>query len=581
MLGRELADGLAAGGLFAAPGLALTCCFPSLRRRPPARRTAYGYLLGLATVAGALFGLSHGCGVPLRRPAVLAVAATLTLIGLMADAARRLRVRAAAAAQPPAVPEIQQAAVAGIWAAGGPLGDAGVATPPHGSRYATQAAGAASSAAAARRCRRAGWRRRRGDPVAAACLVATALIVAGVVAEAELNPVHDFDGRMTWDTQARYLRAEGSVDAAVLTSERWYVTHPQYPLLLPVAQVAVLETLGADPDSHAVRFLYAACFVALLLVIYDGARRAAGRRAAAVIALAAAAIPFFILGEGGAATTFSDLPLACFYGAASVLLLAPRRPAASDALAAGLLLGGAALTKDEGLPLALLLLVLAWTAAGWSFRPARRRGGRQPARPAGAAGTSAMAPAGPAQAAPPSLPAADAGRPRRDRFGAALRAALAAAPVVAAAALLISWRAGVPNRQDESYWVLASKAGVWSATAAHAAAAAPVVARQMTSFKSWAGFWWMAAALLIAGRQALCRTRNWRRLAAAAGPLGIGWAAYLVYPEPALLAEVTWDRFLLQGCVPFLIVLAGALRTVELRLLRRWRRRGPAPDVVA
>jgi hypothetical protein len=50
----DLAGGLGAIALFAVPGFALTELFPGLRRRPLPRRAAYGYLLGVATVAGGL-----------------------------------------------------------------------------------------------------------------------------------------------------------------------------------------------------------------------------------------------------------------------------------------------------------------------------------------------------------------------------------------------------------------------------------------------------------------------------------------------------------------------------------------------
>jgi hypothetical protein len=607
MSGHELAGGLAAIGLFAAPGYALTGCFPALRRRPPAQRAAFGYLLGLATVAGALFGLSHACGLPLRRPAVLAVAAVPFLVATAVGAARRRqRQRRARRGAAPVCREAAGGSPVNREATGTArehrepaaaapaervAATAAAPAAPTPREQGTAGAGGWTAGAAPALSPWAGWPRGLGGPAAAVCLLAAALIAAGVLAEAALNPVRDFDGRMTWDTQARYLRAAGTVDAGVLLNERWFVTHPRYPLLLPVAQVAVLEALGADPDSHAVRFLYAGCFAALLLVLYDGVRRAAGRRAAAVIVLAAAAIPFFVHGEGGATSTFSDLPLACFYGAACVLLLAPR-PAPGDGLAAGLLLAGAALTKDEGLPLALLALVLGWRAGTPKLLRRLQLGRRTaehkpmpvhraPAEPGLPAERDGGAPPpwagrGGNHSEPPAARTLRAAGVRPTRRGAALRMGLAAAPILAAAVLLVAWRAGIPDRQDEGYAELARQGGWWSAAAAHVTAAVPVVWRRMTSFDSWAGFWWMAAALLAAGRRALRGPRNRRRLAAAAGPLAIAWAAYVVYPNPAYLASVTWDRFLLQGCVPFLIVLACALRTVRRDLVRRWQRRGAA-----
>jgi hypothetical protein len=287
--------------------------------------------------------------------------------------------------------------------------------------------------------------------------------------------------------------------------------------------VAALEAFAADSDAHLPRALYAAFLPVLLLVIYDGACRAAGRTAAAVAALAAAAAPFVIRGEGGAESTYSDLPLACFYGAALVLLLGGR-PRAESGWAAGLLLAAAVLTKNEGSALAALALALGW------------RGGR-----AGAA-----------------------------------RFAAAGVPVVMALAFFASWRAGIPNRQDESYPELIQEGRLWPGVVTHVAAFVPVMIDKMNRFRHWAGFWWMAPVVLLAGRRAWRHPLVRRYLAAAAGPPAVAWTAYSIHPNPVYLAAVTWERFLLQAAVPLLIVLACALAEVRRRAGGAGGRRAPA-----
>ena len=471
-MAADLAGGLGAVALFAVPGYGISELFPSLRSQPLAQRAAYGYLLGVAAVAGGLYALSHACGVPLRPPAVWATAAVPALAGLGAGLVRRRRAGGE--------PRPETAPLRGL-----------------------------------------------GGPLPAACALAAALICLGVFAEAATNPPHDWDGRMTWCTQARYIRAAGTVDAGVLRDARWYVSHPQYPLLLPVAQVAAQEAFGADPDAPLPRAVYAAFLPALLLIIYDATRRAAGRTAAALAALAAAAAPFVIRGEGGAESAYSDLPLACFYGAALVLLLGPR-PRVERGLAAGLLLAAAVLTKNEGTALAPLALVLGWRAGG----------------SAGAAGDSN----------------------RGSSRAGAWRFAAAAAPMVLALALLASWRAGIPNRQDESYPELVQAGSLWPGIVTNAAAFVPVMIDKMNRFRHWAGLWWLAPAALLAGRRALRHPRLRRYLVAAAGPPAIAWAAYSIHPLPAFLAAVTWERFLLQSAVPLTIVLACALAEVRRHL---------------
>jgi hypothetical protein len=512
----ELASGLGAVALFAVPGYALTELVPPLRQLPPPRRAAYGYLLGVSAVAGSLYALSHFFDVPLRPPAIWTVAAAPCLAGLAAAVVRRRRRRGGERA----------ASVRGSGLAGRPgaaEGRGGVQGHEAGEGFGLAEGSAPASverlevakgpgaSAAARRP----WALR----IEIVCAVLAALVCAGLMAEAVSNPIHDWDGRMTWSAQARYVRADGSVDAGVLANERIYISHPQYPLLLPVAQVAALEAFHGGLDSHFQRALYAAFFPAFLLVIYDAARRAAGRTPAALVALAAAAVPFFTYGEGGAFSTYSDLPLACFYGAAACLLLWPR-PSTAGGLAAGLLLAAAALCKNEGALLAAAALALGWR---------------------GAAG----------------------------RRSALTRIAAAALPLLAALALLVAWRAGIPNRQDENYPDVIKTRNLWPGVVTHVTLFGPVLLRQMFRFHHWAGFWLLPPILFTAGRRALRHPRVRRCLLLAAAPAAIAWAAYSVHPQPAFLASVTWERFLLQGAIPLFIALAVALAQC-------WRQLRPA-----
>jgi hypothetical protein len=359
------------------------------------------------------------------------------------------------------------------------------------------------------------------------------VVSLAVWAEAVTNPVRDWDGRMTWVTQARSVRAERTVDADVLRGQQWYVTHPRYPLLLPLAQIAVVDLAGLPDDSHAFRGLYAAFFPAFLLILHTGARRWAGERAAALAVAVAALVPFLpFYDAGGAEGTYSDLPLACFYGAGLLLLLVPR-PSPSAGLAAGLLLAGAALAKNEGALLAVGALGLGGLAAFlW------RRHGRRPGR--------------------------------------ASLASLAAAmlPVALALALLASWRAGIPNRYDERYGEIASAAALLSGLVRSAPAVLPVVVRTMLSGPHWTLLWWVAPAIFWAGRRGLRRRVALPLALAALAPPAIAWGAYAVFPNPAFLAAVTWNRFLVQASIPGLVLLALALRELLAGPLPAWTR-GP------
>jgi hypothetical protein len=316
------------------------------------------------------------------------------------------------------------------------------------------------------------------------------------------------------------MRHEGTVDPTVLTQKGWYVSHPWYPLLLPVAQVAVLETTHADWDDPAFRPFYAAFFPVWLLVTYGGARSLAGRTAASWTTLAAALLPVpaFEL-AGGAVSAYSDLPLACFYGGGFALLLSPRlRPSAG--LAAGILLAAAALTKAEGAALAPAALIF---AGFYAFLPVARRSEWR----------------------------------RRWRLR-RVPLALAALPLVLALVLLFSWRAGIPER-FESYEKIVSWSFLWPGILTRAPRIAAEVRSQMGNFYAWGLFWWAAPLVLVAGWRGLRRRATDPLLLAAAAPLGIAWISYTISLTPEFIVQTSWNRFLIQASVPCLLLLALAL----------------------
>lgn len=430
-MGADRLAGLLVVVLFTAAGWGICGLAPALRGISAARRLGYAYLAGVAWVAGGLWALSHFLSVPWRTPVLIVLVVVPLSVGL------RARWRSVTAAK------------AGNWTFGTAL---------------------------------------------------LGLLVAGIglglFAEAVSEPIADFDGRMTWGATARYLRAEGTVDARVLQRPQWAVSHPRYPLLLPVAQVLALEIGKAGEDEYPFRPLYAAFYLAFLSVVWDGCRRRAGVTASALAVLAAAVVPFLALQrEGGALGAYSDLPLACFYGAGLALLLASERCRA-DLLLGGGFLAAAVLTKNEGLPLAVAGLLLALLYK------------------------------------------------RKESW-------LAAVPVQAAVVLLFSWQAAVPNRWDEGYGHLLRQFS-FGAALSRLAAVAPVVLRQTFAIESWGLLWAVLPAVWLAGRRRWTLRSVAPLLLAAAVPAAAALVAYAVHPRPVGLAEVTWNRLLLQGTIPLL-----------------------------
>lgn len=344
-----------------------------------------------------------------------------------------------------------------------------------------------------------------------------AAILLGPLTSALIAPLADWDGRMTWSPLAAYLRHEGTVDAAVLREPHWWILHPRYPPLLPLVQTAIQELFGAGVDDQYFRAFYIGFLAALLLILRDGALRAAGRSAATLTVLCTAAIPFLSYGAGGATSAYSDLALAAFFGAALVLLLlGPRSP--SFGAAAGCLLAGLVLTKNEGALLAVAALLLA--SVRLLRRPAQGRRGRRP-------------------------------------FG---WLAAAAGPALAAFALLASWRAAIPNRDDESYFATLSLPDLLHGAVARLPVILPEILRWTFRWPDWLGFWLLFLAVLAAGRRALRRPDARLLLLAGLVPAAVAWAAYAVSTRLDHLLGETWNRFLVQGLVPLALVFACALR---------------------
>jgi hypothetical protein len=464
----EALRGLAGVVLFAAPGSGLTELLPAMRQLTPGRRLAYAYLLGIAWTAGWLYALSHWLAIPLRLPAIVSVAAIPTLVGAAFAWRRRRRVRGASPSQP-----------------------------------------------------------RTTAPLAArlALIVGVAVTAAGFC-DALTSPLLDWDGRQIWSTQARYVRAEGSVDASVLTQGKWWVTSPWYPLLMPVAQVAVLEVTRADVDHHAFRPLYSAFLPVWLLLLWGGARCRAGREAAGWTTLAAGMLSFpAFAGAGGAASAYSDLPLACFVGGGALLLLGPRaRPSAG--LAAGILLAAGTLTKAEGEILGPFALAVAAVLPLLSIPGAARR--------------------------------RETWRRRRAML------ALASLPVVMALALLHSWRAGIAG-SFESFTRLTSWSLLWPGIFTRIPRLAHDAGAEMLSYANWGVFWCVAPLVVAAGWRGLRRRPARALLLLAAAPLGIGWLYATIAVDPDFIVATTWDRFLLQASLPLLVVFAMALRDLARR----------------
>lgn len=353
--------------------------------------------------------------------------------------------------------------------------------------------------------------RRPGIPAIVAS--AFAATTCGVLLLQALTSVRDgWDGRMTWAPQARLMRAERTATPAAFREPLALVYHPQYPPLVSLAQVAGLEVASAPDDPRCGRSFHVFFFATFLALLHRAVRLLARDAviAAGVVALAATTPFLAFANDGGAAGSYSDLPLAAFLGAGLLAALAGR--SAASGLATGLLLAGAALTKNEGLPLAA---GVALAAAALALAGLRR----------------------------------DPAAARARRLAALVARALPAAVVLfGAVALLHAWRAEIPNRYDEAYGEALRTLRIDAALfGRRVVSVAPQLAAELVSPGSWGAAWPLLALLVLLSPGVFRRRVTLAAAALALGPVAIGLAAYAIAADPAVLATATWRRFLVQG----------------------------------
>ena len=161
-----------------------------------------------------------------------------------------------------------------------------------------------------------------------------------------ITPLDDFDGRAFWLLKAKAIAHEGSLDGPFFQGQSTFSPRNEYPLLVPL-DAATIMTVAGELDERTVRWLYAMFAIGLALEV----RRRAGPWYGALVLW----LPQVAMGpEGGALTAYSDIALAAF-AACAFFELTSDDP---GALRFGLWLSFLVLTKNEGLPFALILLAI-------------------------------------------------------------------------------------------------------------------------------------------------------------------------------------------------------------------------------
>jgi hypothetical protein len=201
--------------------------------------------------------------------------------------------------------------------------------------------------------------------------VAGALVSAAAVAAVTLSVMAGAstsgDLILFWGPKAQAFAAAGTIDAAFLKERFLEYLHPSYPPLITnifafASMVAGRFAWGAATATFPL--ILAGLAVALPGVLRLGASRAAANAIACVVVcgLGLIGMETDIAGSG-------EMPLLFFETLALALLVSPAASGPPTQLLAGLLLGGAAAAKVEGLPVVLAASVLFLVSRRHTVKP--------------------------------------------------------------------------------------------------------------------------------------------------------------------------------------------------------------------
>ena len=174
-----------------------------------------------------------------------------------------------------------------------------------------------------------------------------------------------------WALKALVLAEKGSLRIPSFLDWRSYHPHQDYPILFPALQALLYRASGADLDRTA-KLLYPLLLACAAAALYFHLLRRSGRTAALAGGLLCLTAPGLCGYHPGVCSAYMDVPLGIF------LLLAVLKGLSwledgrgRDAFLAGICLGGACLTKNEGMAYAVPVMLF-FSAAALRSGPGRR-----------------------------------------------------------------------------------------------------------------------------------------------------------------------------------------------------------------
>ncbi len=166
-------------------------------------------------------------------------------------------------------------------------------------------------------------RTRRGTVDSASASIAatgfTALekfLVAAIIFEvtyaffrALIKPIESYDSVAIYAFNSKIFYLEGRIPANFVNAFKGIVPHPDYPLLVPLAETSLYTFVGSLNDQ-LVKVIYPLFYLAIIVIFYNAARRIADRRMSLVFAFLVASTPQI---KDHAAMGYADLSLTAYF----------------------------------------------------------------------------------------------------------------------------------------------------------------------------------------------------------------------------------------------------------------------------
>jgi len=170
-----------------------------------------------------------------------------------------------------------------------------------------------------------------------------------------LKPLEAFDSVAMYAIRSKIIFASGMIPGDFFTNMTLRWPNPDYPLLLPLAQVWVYTFLGGLNDL-AVKVLFPSYFLSFLAGFYFLLKRFVSRRESLIFTFILASIPQV---NRFATNGYTDLILAYYYSIGVMLLLLGMKDKMIQRMVwGGLFLGFAAFTKNEGIALLAITAIV-------------------------------------------------------------------------------------------------------------------------------------------------------------------------------------------------------------------------------